>query len=72
LRELSEGHGFAAASQDKTKVSISEYSAKDQGDGIHHRMGLINTLFRTAGSLYRGFGSIQCRLGFAGDLTFCD
>ena len=29
-------------------------------------------LSRTAGSLYRGFGSIQCCLGLAGDLTFCD
>ena len=27
---------------------------------------------RLAGSLYRGFGSIQCCLGVAGDLTFCD
>ena len=25
-----------------------------------------------AGSLYSGFGSIQCCLGLAGDLTFCD
>jgi hypothetical protein len=29
-------------------------------------------LARTAGSLYRSFGSIQCCLGLAGDLTFCD
>ena len=29
-------------------------------------------LSRTAGSLNRGFGTIQCCLGLAGELSFCD
>ena len=38
--------------------------------GAQKRLG--KPLSRTAGGFYHGFGGIQCCLGLAGDLTFCD
>src|SRR6516164_2907717 len=40
--------------------------------GIDETQATHKPLSRTVGSLYRSFDRIQCCLGIAGDLTFCD
>jgi len=67
--------GILSAHAHDTYAPLSEQEPLFRKQTVYSdvtRTGLINTLSRTAGSLYRGFGSIQCCLGLAGDLTFCD